>query len=56
MIISILLTLIYFVLTLTFFVLMHITEDLKSKIEYAALMIITVVAIWGNYILNALEK
>ena len=49
MIISILLALI-------FFVLMFITKDLKSKIEYAALMIITVVAIWGNYILNALEK
>lgn len=49
MIISILLALI-------FCVLMFITEDLKSKIEYAALMIITVVAIWGTYILNALEK
>lgn len=43
-------------LALIFCVLMFITEDLKSKIEYAALMIITVVAIWGNYILNALEK
>lgn len=49
MIISILLALI-------FFVLMFITENLNSKIEYAALMIITVVAMWGNYILNALEK
>jgi hypothetical protein len=49
MIISILLALI-------FFVLMFITEDLKSKIEYAALMIISEVAIWGSYILNALEK
>ena len=49
MIISILLALI-------FFVLMFITENLNSKIEYAALMIINVVAIWGNYILNALEK
>lgn len=43
-------------LALIFCVLMFITEDLKSKIECAALMIITVVAIWGNYILNALEK
>lgn len=41
-------------LALIFFVLMFITEDLKSKIEYAALMIMSVV--WGNYILNALEK
>ena len=49
MIISILLALI-------FCVLMFITENLNSKIEYAALMIITVVAMWGNYILNALEK
>lgn len=49
MIISILLALI-------FCVLMFITEDLNSKIECAALMIITVVAIWGTYILNALEK
>ena len=43
-------------LAIIFLVLMLITEDLKSKIEYAALMIITVVAIWGIYILNALEK
>lgn len=49
MIISILLTLIFLVLMLT-------TEDLKSKIEYAALMITSEVAVWGNYILNALEK
>ena len=49
MIISILLTII-------FFVLMFITEDLKSKIEYAAIMIISEIAVWGNYILNALEK
>lgn len=35
---------------------MLITEDLKSKIEYAALMIISVIGVWGNYILNALEK
>lgn len=49
MIISILLALI-------FFVLMFITKDLNSKVEYAALMIISEVAVWGNYILNALEK
>ena len=49
MIISILLSLI-------FCVLMFITEDLNSKIEYAALMIISEIAVWGSYILNALEK
>ena len=49
MIISILLALI-------FFVLMFITEDLNSKVEYAALMIVSEVAVLGNYILNALEK
>lgn len=49
MIISILLALI-------FCVLMFITEDLKSKIECAALMIISEIAVWGTYILNALEK
>ena len=49
MIISILLALI-------FFVLMLITEDLKLKIEYAAIMIISEIAVWGSYILNALEK
>lgn len=49
MIISILLTLI-------FCVLMFITEDLKSKIEYAALMIMNDIAVCGIYILNALEK
>lgn len=49
MIISILLTLI-------FLVLMLITKDLNTKIEYAALMITSEVAVWGNYILNALEK
>lgn len=49
MIISILLALIFFVLMFT-------TKDLNSKIEYAALMIISEVAVWGNYILNALEK
>lgn len=49
MIISILLTLIFLVLMLT-------TEDLNSKIECAALMIISEIAVWGNYILNALEK
>lgn len=41
---------------LIFLVLMFITEDLKSKIEYAALMIISDIAVWGSYILNALEK
>ena len=40
MIISILLALI-------FFVLMFITKDLNSKVEYAALMIISEVAVWG---------
>lgn len=49
MIISILLTLI-------FLVFMLITKDLNTKIEYAALMITSEVAVWGNYILNALEK
>lgn len=49
MIISILLSLI-------FLVLMLITEDLNSKMEYAALMIISEVAVWGSHILNALEK
>lgn len=49
MIISILLTLI-------FLVLMLIAKDLNSKIEYAALMITSVISVWGNYILNALEK
>lgn len=49
MIISILLALI-------FCVLMFITEDLKSKIECVALMIISEIAVWGSYILNALEK
>lgn len=43
-------------LSLLFLVLMLITKDLNSKIEYAALMIISDIAIWGNYILNALEK
>lgn len=43
-------------LVLIFSALMFITENLNSKIEYATLMIITVVAMWGNYILNALEK
>jgi hypothetical protein len=49
MIISILLALI-------FCVLMFIIVDLKSKIECAALMIISEIAVWGTYILNALEK
>lgn len=49
MIISILLTLIFLILMLT-------TKDLDPKIEYAALMITSEVAVWGNYILNALEK
>lgn len=49
MIISILLALIFLVLMLT-------TKDLNSKMEYAALMIISDIAVWGNYILNALEK
>lgn len=49
MIISILLTLIFLILMLT-------TKDLNTKIEYAALMITSAVAVWGNYILNALEK
>lgn len=35
---------------------MFITEDLKSKIECVALMIISEIAVWGSYILNALEK
>ena len=47
MIISILLTLIFLVLMLT-------TKDLNTKIEYAALMITSEVAVWGNYILNAI--
>lgn len=49
MIISILLSLIFLVLMFT-------TKDLNSKMEYAALMIISEVAVWGSYILNALEK
>lgn len=43
-------------LALIFCVLMLITEDLNSKIECAALMIISEIAVWGNYILDALEK
>lgn len=43
-------------LTLIFLVLMLITKDLNTKIEYAALMITSEVTVWGNYILNALEK
>lgn len=49
MIVSILLTLILLVPML-------ITKDLNTKIEYAAFMITSEVAVWGNYILNALEK
>ena len=49
MIISILLSLIFLVLMFT-------TKDLNSKMEYVALMIISDIAVWGNYILNALEK
>lgn len=49
MIISILLFLIFLALMFT-------AKDLNSKMEYATLMIISDIAVWGSYILNALEK
>lgn len=50
MIISIILTLIWFVL------MMIEDNNLNRKIEYLAFMVTSAISVWGNYILNALEK